>query len=240
MIVAIIPARKGSKSLRGKNTKPLLGKPLIAWTIEAALNSKKVELIAISTDDEKIMSMKKMYRNIIFIKRPQRLSLDRTSTHDVVLHAVEHLEKRLQKGIDLVLTLQPTSPLRTNFHIDAAINLFHSGKKPDSLVSCIKVPHNYERNSQMRFENKLYLKSIKNTAPILRRQEKTEYYARNGAAIYLTKRSSLNKYIWGGRCLGFEMNTFESVDIDSIEDFALAEMLLKFKFSGRYENYFSN
>jgi CMP-N-acetylneuraminic acid synthetase len=238
MIVAIIPARKGSKGIAGKNIKPLQGKPLIEWTIEAALRSVKIDLIAISTDDPKIFAMKKKYQNIIFIDRPKYLSSDSVSSHDVILHAIRYLETSLSIEPNLVATLQPTSPLRTNFHIDAAIELFFKNNNADSLVSCVKVPHNFEKNSQMVLEGDYFLKAVQSDGIKLRRQDKNSYYARNGAAVYITKRTSLDKYIWGGSCLGYEMNIFESIDIDSIEDFIMAEMFMHFRELGNFEDYF--
>ena len=124
-ILAIIPARKGSKRLPGKNTKELLGKKMIEYSIDEALKSKYISKIVISTDDEKVMDitnskMKKSSENISLIKRPKELCEDDTPTMPVL----QHVLKSIPNEYDTVILLQPTSPLRTVDHIDKCIDIF--------------------------------------------------------------------------------------------------------------------
>ena len=215
--LGVIPARGGSKGIKGKNKKLLNGKPLIQYTIEAAIGSK-IQLV-VSTDDEDISEIAKQF-NIQVIKRHKELAQDDTPTLPVLQHALE------QVGIDVdaVITLQPTSPLRTSIHIDEAIDIFEGDLNADSLVSIVKVPHNMVPESIMTIKNN-YLVS-REKSQLLRRQDKFIYYGRNGAAIYITKVAQLTKGVFGGNILPYEMNKHHSVDIDDAHDWFLAEILL--------------
>lgn len=130
-ILAVIPARAGSKRLRGKNIKPFCGKPLIEWTVFEAQKSKYLDNIAVSSDDKSIFDLllKKGY-SIIWHQRPARLATDQSSSEDVVR---EFIEQSLMGPWDLTMLLQPTSPLRISADIDEAIELFF--KPVDRIIS---------------------------------------------------------------------------------------------------------
>ena len=130
-ILGLIPARGGSKGLPRKNIRPLLGKPLIAWTIEQALASEYLDRVVVSTDDEKIAEISRKYGAKVPFMRPKESAADEARRIDVVLHAIDWMEKN-DNSYDLIMLLQPTSPLRTSEDIDKAIKLFIS-KKADSL-----------------------------------------------------------------------------------------------------------
>ena len=117
MKIAIIPARGGSKRLPGKNIKLLGGKPLIAWTIEAAIKSNIFDHIFVSTDSEEIASVSRDYGAKVPFLRPAELASDTATTNDVVTHLVEWFEKEYNKEVTTVAILQPTSPLRNAQHI---------------------------------------------------------------------------------------------------------------------------
>ncbi|NQY74113.1 MAG: acylneuraminate cytidylyltransferase family protein [Candidatus Margulisbacteria bacterium] len=219
--LGIIPARGGSKGIPHKNRKPLCGKPLILYTIEAAQNSQ-LEQIIVSTDDPEIIEIAKS-SGVSCIHRPQELAQDDTPTLPVLQHALSTLDP----SFDAVVTLQPTSPLRNSKHINEAMALFELDPKTDSLVSIIDVPHNMTPESMMTLENG-YLLPINTHSP-LRRQDKPQYVARNGAAIYISKISCLDKYIWGGNILGYRMSKIDSIDIDDEQDWIIAECLLSNK-----------
>lgn len=123
MYTAIIPARKGSKRLPGKNIKLLLGKPMIEYTIEAAIKSKHIDRIIISTDIEEVESLKEKYSNIIFDKRPPEYAIDTTTAQEVVNYLVQKYDLKN----DNIVWLQPTSPTRTSDEIDKAIKWFEIG-----------------------------------------------------------------------------------------------------------------
>jgi len=121
--LAIIPARGGSKRLPRKNLLDLCGKPLIAWSIEAALKSKYISKVIVSSDEEEILNIAKEYK-ADFIKRPDELASDTATTFDALKHTLENVEK-----YDYVVLLQPTSPLRDEKHIDEAIELLELKKE---------------------------------------------------------------------------------------------------------------
>lgn len=216
-ILGVIPARGGSKGIPKKNIKLLNGKPLIAYTIEAALTSH-LDRVVVSTDCEEIAKVAKEYGAEVMM-RPAHLAEDKTPT----LPVLQDVVARLDEEFDAVMTLQPTSPLRTSKHINEAMELFESDKEADSLVSVVEVPHNYMPEKLMNFDGK-YL--IGNSEP-KRRQDVSTMYARNGAAIYITKTDKLSEYIFGGKILPYFMSKIESFDIDDMEDWEMAECQIK-------------
>ena len=215
-ILGIIPARGGSKGIPRKNIKLLNGKPLIAYTIEAALASN-LDRVIVSTDCEEIAGISKEYGAEVII-RSFNLAEDTTPTLPVLQHVVSKLEVEF----DAVMTLQPTSPLRTSKHINEAIELFESDKEVDSLVSVVEVPHNYMPEKLMSFDGKY----LTGNREVKRRQEISTMYARNGAAIYITKTEKLGEYIFGGKILPYFMSKINSFDIDDIEDWEIVERLI--------------
>lgn len=224
-LLAIIPARGGSKGVPRKNIRPLAGQPLIAYSIAAAQGARAVDRLVVSTDDDEIARISRDLGAEVR-RRPSALSQDETPTRDVLQHVAEDL---LVEGYrpDAVLTLQPTSPLRTARHIDEAAALFAARPDADSLVSCVEVPHIFHPRSVMRKEADGYLVPFLDTAQPTRRQTKETVFARNGAAIYITRTERLKDYVFGGRLLPYMMDIDSSVDIDTLNDFATAERLLQ-------------
>ena len=158
--------------------------------------------------------------------RPEILARDDTPTLAVLQHLVAQIAAE-DYWPDAVMTLQPTSPLRAASHVDAAAELFASDGTADSLVSCIEVPHIFHPCSVMRKDDDGYLRPfLDGKSSSTRRQDKELVYARNGAAIYITRAGRLSKYIFGGRLLAFPMAADESIDIDSEVDLVEAERLL--------------
>ncbi len=215
-ILGIIPARGGSKGIPRKNIKLLNGKPLIAYTIEAALASN-LDRVIVSTDCEEIAGISKEYGAEVMM-RLSHLAEDKTPTLPVLQDVVSRLEEKF----DAVMTLQPTSPLRTSKHINEAIELFKSDKKANSLVSVVEVPHNYMPEKLMSFDGKY----LTGNREVKRRQEISTMYARNGAAIYITKTEKLGEYIFGGKILPYFMSKINSFDIDDIKDWEIVERLI--------------
>tara|TARA_B100000161_G_C33550175_1_gene415009 strand:+ start:78 stop:776 length:699 start_codon:yes stop_codon:yes gene_type:complete len=225
-VLAIIPARGGSKGIKKKNLINFFGKPLIFWTINAAKKSKLISKIIISTDSEEI----KNYSETLGIKidklRPKSLAMDHSKTIDVINFELERAEKN-NFFPDYIVTLQPTSPLRNEIHIDNAIKMILKDKNADSLVSCLNVPHNFSPESLM-ISNGKYIESLSKNKKVDRRQEKKKFIARNGAAIYITKRSKVGRYIFGGRIIPYFMSLIESIDIDCEDDLRLAYVFKKY------------
>ena len=218
---AIIPARAGSKGIPNKNMKDLNGFPLIQYTINAVLASQIEEFI-ISTDSKEIINYC-FERGYNYIVRPEKFSQDDSKAIDVINHVIE--SKKINH--EYIVYLQPTSPLRTEYHINESIGLIESTPEADSLVSIVNVPHNFVPESLMKIKDG-FLYEISDTK-IYNRQKKPDYYARNGAAIYITKRKNLKHFIFGGNILGYNMGKIESLDIDDDSDLNLARIILKNK-----------
>lgn len=220
--VAIVPARGGSKGLLRKNLRDLAGKPLIAWTIAAALAARGVDRLVVSTEDAEIADVARALGAEI-VARPAALAQDDTPTLPVLRHALD----TLGEAPDAVLTLQPTSPLRTAAHIEAALAAFYADPRADSLVSTVEVPHVFHPRSVMKRGAEGYLVPYLDEAQPYRRQDKEPVFARNGAAIYVTRTARLAEYVFGGRLVGFAMDAQSSLDIDTAEDLAHAEAILR-------------
>jgi N-acylneuraminate cytidylyltransferase len=226
-ILAIIPARGGSVGLKNKNMYLLNRKPLLYYTIQAAKKTKLIDRIIVSSDSKKILDFAK--KNLVeAIKRPKNISGSKSTSYQAVMHSLNYLKKKKNYVPDIILILQPTSPLRNSKHINKAIKIFLKDKQANSLVSCIKVPHNFHPVSLMKENNKGYLIDfLKRKKKIFRRQDKGSLFARNGAGIYIIKNSHISKFLFGGKIIKFLMNEESSVDIDSLEDIKKAEIILK-------------
>jgi CMP-N,N'-diacetyllegionaminic acid synthase len=228
-ILAIIPARGGSKGVPRKNIKYLNSKPLLAYTADAALKSRFITRCVLSTEDKEIAEIGIEYKLEVPFMRPPELSSDSSSSLGVIQFTLIQLEALEGYIPDLVIILQPTSPLRTSTHIDEAIEKFFDGNA-DSLVSIIRVPHNMSPFSAMQKDEKGYLHSLTSINELQnQRQNKPVYYARNGAAIYITSSRNIIKdnTLFGKRIIGYEMNKIDSIDIDDEEDWIIAEALVK-------------
>ena len=205
----------------------LAGKPLIVWTIEAALASRLLDRVVVSTDDEEIAAVSRL-AGVEVLMRPEELAADDTATLPVLQDVVARLERDEGYRPDAVMTLQPTSPLRQAQHIDEAIGLFSADPEADSLVSVVEVPHHFHPLSVMKRGESGYLENfIEQERVVTRRQEKAPVFARNGAAIYITRLGSLKGFVFGGRLLPYSMSAEESVDIDEPADLERAAVLLK-------------
>jgi CMP-N,N'-diacetyllegionaminic acid synthase len=223
-ILAVIPARGGSKGISLKNIALLRGRPLIAYTIDAAREATSLERIIVSTDNEEIAAVSYSLGAEV-VMRPAELATDETSTIAVLQHVVTELAETGYRP-DAVMTLQPTSPLRTSKHIDEAARAFANDPLADSLVSCIEVPHVFHPNSVMRLTIAGSLLPFLDLPQPGRRQDKEPVFARNGAAIYITSTKRLCEFIFGGRLIPYMMSDEVSIDIDQPADLAIAERLL--------------
>ncbi len=221
-VLAVIPARGGSKGIPLKNLVNLAGRPLLEWTIDVALACPGVDEIVVSTDHPKISACA-MRAGVRVVDRPSDLALDSTPTAPVVKHAWDQV---CLDGFtaDIVMTLQPTSPLRRPDQLTQALELFSRYPEADSLVSLQRLPHQFGQEALMNVSGPWTAPVSVNTP--LRRQDKKHYWARNGAAIYLTRAVNLCEFIWGGKTLAFEMDKISSIDIDDLDDLKLAEALL--------------
>jgi CMP-N,N'-diacetyllegionaminic acid synthase len=219
-ILALIPARGGSKGIPHKNITQLGEKPLLAWTVEAAKASKYVDRLILSSDDEQIISVAKSIGCDVPFIRPSDLSQDDTPGMAPVFHALEQI-----KGYDYILQLQPTSPLRTEIDIDSAIELCLDG----NAHSCVSVTEPDKSPYWMYTLNENLKMSPLLDGQYIRRQELPAVYALNGA-IYIAQVDWIfkNKSFLSRETLAYIMPKERSVDIDTMIDITIAEALLKY------------
>lgn len=220
-VLAIIPARGGSKGIPGKNIKMLAGKPLLAWTIEAAKKSKYIDRLILSSDDEKIISVAREYGCEVPFVRPAHLAQDDTPGVDPIVHALEALDEKF----DYVVLLQPTSPLRQTEDIDACIEKCLK----EQAVSCVTVSEVKENpNWMFTLDNGRLLRPlISDGDKYKRRQDCPTYYVLNGAVYVMqcewVKREK--KTIFEGTIASI-MPKKRAIDIDEILDFLICELVI--------------
>lgn len=226
-ILAIIPARGGSKGVPKKNIIEINGKPLITYSIDNAKKSKYLDKLIVSTDDLEIKEIiDYFYRtdNLVPFLRPKKLAQDTSKTIDCVIHTIETLEAE-NEFYDYVVILQNTSPLRKSFHIDEAIEKIINSNK-NSLVSLSEVK---EHPILMRkIEENGNITNLLNTNSTIRRQDFEKYYKVNGA-IYIQKidkNFNSNISLNDGK-LGYIMEKKYSIDIDNYIDIKIVEYLLE-------------
>jgi len=221
-ILAVIPARSGSKRLENKNILNFAGKPLIAWTIESALDSASISRVVVSTDDENIADIARQYGAEVPFMRPSVLASDTATSAEVVLDLLEKVD-----SFDYVMLLQPTSPLRSAEHIDNAVAVLID-RKADAVVSVSKVDHPYEWTGVLPDDGNMD-GFLNNTAKNTRSQDFPLRYQLNGA-IYITDVSKLKQegtFILENGTYAYKMKADDSVDIDTLQDFVTALMLFK-------------
>jgi len=222
-ILAIIPARSGSKGLKDKNIKKLNGKPMIAYTIEAANESGIFKDVIVSTDSRKYAETAEEYDAEVPFFRPQRLAEDDSTTNDVIIHSLEEMKKR-NKGYNYFMLLQPTSPLRNSKNIKEAYDLLLQ-KEANAVVSICETDHNPLLANTL--DESLSLDNFINKDENKRRQELPTYYRLNGA-IYLAKVDYFLKYndFYHKKSFAYIMSKKESIDVDDIIDFKLAQQII--------------
>ena len=213
MILGIIPARGGSKTIPGKNLVDLCGRPLLAFTCEAARAAK----IALAGRDLGV--------EVPFM-RPTQLAADSTPMIEVLRHAVVTLEETAGVHWDVIVLLQPTSPLRSAEDIDGVVTMLNE-TGADSVVTVVEVPHAYLPGSLMRLRDGRLTPYGKGPAAT-RRQDKPKLYARNGPAVLALRRETLlvQQQLYGEDTRPFIMDRAASIDIDAPHDLSLAALLL--------------
>ena len=212
--IALIPLRGGSKSIPDKNIKPIAGKPLCFWVIDAAVSSNRIDQVYVSTDSEKISDLVRQgFKDVKIVVRPPELATDEASTESVMLHFVDQVDS------DILVTIQATSPLLQSRDLDTALDYFIDNKC-DSLLTAVRSkrfywtdtckPINYDPSHRPR------------------RQDFAGTYMENGA-FYITRTALLlaEKCRLGGKIGIYEMDTVTATEIDEPEDWNTVESLLK-------------
>ena len=228
-VLAVVTARGGSKGLPGKNLRELGGKPLIAWTIEAGLQSRRIDRLILSTDDEEIAEVGRRFGADVPFIRPAELATDTSHHPEVMIHAAQFVAEDAAVDYDVILLLQPTVPFRTGAHIDQSIELFlRSGA--ESLIA-LKT-QDYPPWWMFQLEGERIRPAFEWKPGVnvfnMERQEFPAVYRPNGA-IYLTWTQSLivnKRLVDPADCAYFIMDQAASVDIDTLTDFTLAEAML--------------
>ena len=226
-ILAVIPARGGSKGIPRKNIVKINDRPLIDYTIQAALQVSRINHVIVSTEDEEIASISRGLGAEVPFMRPNHLAVDQAQSAPVVIDALYRMEEINNIKYDAVLMLQPTSPLRTSKHIEKALDLFFS-QECDSVVSVVSVGGTHPFRMKRLVDDRLVNYIDQGFWDMRPRQELPPVYIRNGS-IYLIERDVLiNKgQMIGEKCLGMVMGDKESINIDSPLDLKLAELLLE-------------
>ncbi len=223
--IGLITARSGSKRLPNKNILNFHKKPLIAWSIEAALNSKYIDDVIVSTNDNRISDIAKEHGAEVPFLRPSSLAKDSSKSIKVIEHTINSLAQVNRNFTHLVL-LQPTSPLRTSQHIDEAIELYKR-KKAKAVISLTKLEHPIEWTGMISEDllmNDFLNKSLGNSQS----QEFIGRYHFNGA-IYVINIDSFQKkkaLIFRDETFAYIMQNSDSIDIDNYLDFKLAEIIM--------------
>lgn len=225
-VTALIPARGGSKRLPRKNIKLLVDKPLIAWSIEVAKACKYVDRVIVSTDDEEIKRISEQYGAEVPFLRPEYLSNDHASSFDVIKHAIDFLT--LSRSNELIVLLQPTSPLRLASEIDAALEFFVQ-KDAKGVVSISETEHSPMWSNTLP-EDGCMSDFIRPEVQGKRSQDLPSFFRLNGS-IYIYETLALlekgaiffDEYVYG-----FETSLETSIDIDTEFDFVIAEALLRY------------
>ncbi|MDM2928532.1 acylneuraminate cytidylyltransferase family protein [Citrobacter sp. Cm046] len=221
--VAIIPARAGSKRLPGKNIKLLAGKPLIVWTIEAAITSNLFDVILVTTDSEEIANIARAAGASVPFLRPSELSTDTSSTNEVISHAVDWIEQNVGT-VSCVTLLQPTSPLRTADDIAQAMNMYDT-KQASAIVSVCLTEHPIQFCNTLPID--LSMAGFIKTQDNKRSQELEPSWRLNGA-IYIFDRKYVSNltHLYEQNTFAYIMKRENSIDIDQELDFILAEIIL--------------
>jgi len=223
-MIALIPARGGSKGLPNKNIKMLLGKPLIGYTIEAALNSSLIDEVYVSTDNFEIAEIAKRYGAKVPFLRPDSLAKDDSKAIDTYMYMLDRW-KEMGKSITEFIVLQPTSPLKTTIDINNSIALFYKNDA-DSVISYTKESHpivwHKHINEDLSFSS-IFESNLNN------RQENRVTYYPNGAIFIFSANLIRQQKYYSEKSFAYIMERKNSIDIDYIEDFEYAEFLLSQK-----------
>jgi CMP-N-acetylneuraminic acid synthetase len=225
MKIITICARGGSQGVPGKNIRPLLGKPLIAWTIEQALACPNIDGVYVSTDCESIAEVARQYGAKVPFLRPADMATNDAPKIPVIRHLVEWVYANVGE-VEIVVDLDPTSPLREVSDIVACINMLE--KSTDVVITAYESDKNPYFN-MVEVSNDGYAHLVKPPInEVFGRQSAPKVYSMNGS-VYVWHRNTIDKGLWGGKAALHVMPRERSVDIDSLIDFKLVELLMREK-----------
>lgn len=227
-VLALVPARAGSKGLPGKNIRPFCGKPLLQWSVEHALFSRSVDKVVVSTDSEEFADVARKCGAAVPFLRPESLASDTATSVDVILHAVDFLEER-GEAFDILVLLEPTSPLRMPEDIDNALGLLFSAPEAESVVSIARTEAHHPA-FLMRKKAVGFLEPYLPDFKVVRRQDISPLYFLDGT-VYVSWIEALRrrKSFYHEKTLGYEVPKYKSFEIDDLDDFIICEALHRAK-----------
>lgn len=227
-VLAMIPARSGSKGIIGKNIKKIGGKPLIAWPIEAAKSSKYIDKIIVSTDTDEIANVALSYGAEIPFLRPSYLAQDKSTTYSVIQNIISYY-KELNETYDYFVLLEPTSPLTTFKDVDDAILELHKSKEnADSIVGVSKLESFHPKFSVNINKQGLIEQFMGDFGESVRRQDLDDLYFREGS-LYISKIDALirEKSFYHSKTLPYIVPKWKSFEVDDMVDFICIEAIMK-------------
>lgn len=225
-VLGIVPARGGSKGLPGKNVRLLAGEPLLAYTARAARASGVIDRVILTTDSDEIAGIGRQVGLDVPFLRPAALAADDTPMAPVLAHALESLDAAGWTA-DIVVLLQPTSPLRRPDHIRDAVRLLQE-TGASSVVTVVEVPRHLSPDYVMKIEDGALKPFLPEGARLTRRQDARPAYARDGT-VYACRRTTIERFgnVYGDDCRPLVIAAAESLSIDSADDWAEAERRLR-------------
>ena len=233
-VLALVSARGGSKGLPGKNVRPLLGKPLIGWSIDQGLASQYVDAVVVSTDDAAIASVARDYGAELPFMRPPELASDTATSIDVILHALDALE-RVDRRYDLLVLLEPTSPLRETADIDAALEALVAHPEAQSIVGVAKVEAGHPA-FLLRCNGVLLEPYAPQEFGAKRRQDLDQLFFLEGT-VYISWVDALRTRhsFYHDRTMPHMVPKYKSFEVDDLTDFTVIEALMAARMKGSIE-----
>lgn len=233
-VVAIIPARGGSKGLPGKNIKDFCGKPLIVWTIEAALQSRFIDKVIVSTDNHEIAKIAKQSGALVPFIRPTHLATDETPSIDVIKHALNFCAEKNELFFEYTIMLEATSPLRVAEDIDEAFMQLIASPYAESIVGISRSEAQNPAFLVTRDSKNLITGYRDSAMKVIRRQDIESVYFFEGS-LYISETTVLCKKntFYHDKTLGYEFPKWKSLEIDDLDDFLMAETIMKHRILNR-------
>ena len=231
MVLGLVPARGGSKGVPRKNIRLLAGRPLLEYTARAAIESEVLDRVVLSTDSEEIAGIGRRVGLDVPFMRPAALAEDDTPMIAVVRHAIDALDERGWRA-DIVVLLQPTSPLRRPEHVRAAVRLLRD-TNADAVVTVVEMPRHLSPDYVMRIEDGRLKPFLSEGAAITRRQDARPAYWRDGT-VYVCWRRTIERFnsLYGDDCRPLLIDAADALSIDSAADWDAADRVLKERLSG--------
>lgn len=227
-VIAIIPARSGSKGLKDKNILDLNGSPLISWTIREALKSEYIDNVVVSTDSVEIQQIAKRFGAEAPVLRPSHLAVDSSPTYTAIEHMLDYYKLTYQKEFEFVVLLEPTSPLRTFEDIDFAMNKLGLHPKATSIVGVGRCETQHP-DFLVKIGKEGFISNLAGTNIVSkRRQDISEVFFLEGS-IYISKTDSLKEFksFYQDRTIAVEFPKWKTFEIDDLTDFLIVEKLLQ-------------